>query len=355
MENSKASFSPTRLLLCYESKTSLDEKEVDLFISMDEAVDEEYIQILLDSEMRGFSQISTGDWIKEARLDAIQYILNKRDLLGFTFQTAYLSVIYLDRFLSRRTIDEEKYWAMKLLSMACLSLAAKMEECVVPALPEFCVEEYSFESSVIKRMELLVLNTLEWKMGSVTPFAFTHFFLTKFCQSSPQRNAITTIVQVILDALKDVEIMCYRSSVIAAAATLVALDPRLTRDALEQKISLISSNGVLKIVRKILYGILIRFIYFPSKIVIMVCTDQNVLDFLVAFVLFQEDVISCYFQILELDIMKLNKGIVSADLSPNQLQIAGVLGSSSVTTSAASAKRKRLIFNQNDHLSRKKQ
>ncbi|KAL2471561.1 Cyclin-D5-1 [Abeliophyllum distichum] len=315
MENSKASFSPTRLLLCYESETSLDEKEVDLFVSMDEAVDEEYIQILLDSEMHDFSQISTGDWIKEARWDAIQYILNKRDLLGFTFQTAYLSVIYLDRFLSRRSIDEEKYWAMKLLSMACLSLAAKMEECVVPALPEFCVEEYSFESSVIKRMELLVLNTLEWKMGSVTPFAFTHFFLTKFCQSSPQRNAISTIVQVILGAIKDVEIMCYRSSVIAAAATLVALDPRSTRDALEQKISLISSNGVLKI----------------------------------------EDIISCYFQILELDILKLKMGIVSPDLSPNQLQIAGVLGSSSVTTSAASAKRKRLIFNQNDHLPRKKQ
>lgn len=86
--------------------------------------------------------------------------------------------------------------------MACLSLAAKMEECTVPALPEFCVEEYSFESSVIQRMELLVLNTLEWKMGSLTPFAFTQFFLTKFCQSSLQRNAMSTIVEVILGSLK---------------------------------------------------------------------------------------------------------------------------------------------------------
>lgn len=130
MDNSKATFSPTRLLLCDESEKSLYEKEVDLLSSMDE----EYIKSLLDRERHDFSQISSGDWIKEARLDAIQYILNvsaynlfncenlglffemkwnkfwaffmqKRDLLGFTSQTAYLSVIYLDRFLSRRSID----------------------------------------------------------------------------------------------------------------------------------------------------------------------------------------------------------------------------------------------------------
>lgn len=70
--------------------------------------------------------------------------------------------------------------------------------------------------------------------------------------------------------------------------------------------------------------------------------------------LFQEDVVSCYYQILAFDTMKLNRGdIMSPDLSPNQLQIDEVLGSSSVTT-AANAKRKRLIFNQNDDISPKK-
>ncbi|CAA2976044.1 Hypothetical predicted protein [Olea europaea subsp. europaea] len=78
-----------------------------------------------------------------------------------------------------------------------------MEERVVLALPEFCVEEYSFESSVIQRMGLLVLNTLEWKMGPVTPFALTHFFLTTFCQGSRKRNAISTIMEVILGAKSD--------------------------------------------------------------------------------------------------------------------------------------------------------
>lgn len=59
----------------------------------------------------------------------------------------------------------------------------------------------------------------------------------------------------------DVEIMCYRSSVIAASATLVALDPRLTRDALEHKISLLSSSDVLKIVRKFMGFRIISLIF----------------------------------------------------------------------------------------------
>lgn len=32
-------------------------------------------------------------------------LMQKRELLGFGFQTAYASVTYLDRFLSRRSID----------------------------------------------------------------------------------------------------------------------------------------------------------------------------------------------------------------------------------------------------------
>lgn len=101
-----------------------------------------------------------------------------------------------------------KSWIMQLLSMACLSLAAKMEEVKVPVLSEFCVEDYSFESNVIQRMELLVLVTLEWKMGSMSPFAYTRFFLEKLRKeddsddSIPLRDVLSRIGEVLLDATK---------------------------------------------------------------------------------------------------------------------------------------------------------
>ncbi|PIN03128.1 G1/S-specific cyclin D [Handroanthus impetiginosus] len=316
MDVSQAIFSPYSPQQSKENQGSLDEVEMCGFSSTLEGGDEdEYVGMLLEREIKSCGLKLQEDWIIGARLDAIQYIFRERELLGFKFQTAYLSVTYLDRFLARRSIDVENSWAIRLLSMACLSLAAKMEECAVPALSEFCLDAYNFESRTIKRMELLVLNTLEWKMGPITPFSFIPLFMNKLTKKSLPRIGLSRILEAILGAVRDVKIMCQRPSVIAAAATLVASDQRLTREALELKIGLLSSKGVLKI----------------------------------------EDVISCYYQLqnMEIERLKLEKGIESPDLSPVQLQRSEAYGSSSATY-VDSAKRKRLLFNQSD-MSDKKQ
>ena len=99
-------------------------------------------------------------------------------------------------------LQSEKTWAIRLLSVACLSLAVKMEECRAPALSEFAVEEYNFESKVIQRMELLVLNTLEWRMNSITPFAFFHYFIAKFCNQSPPPNVVSRTVQLTMAIMR---------------------------------------------------------------------------------------------------------------------------------------------------------
>lgn len=96
----------------------------------------------------------------------------------------------------------EKSWAVRLLSMACLSLAAKMEETRVPALSEFSLEDYNFGSSVIQKMELVVLNRLGWRMGSLTPFNFVKFFANSFRCNSPPPNGFSTTVEVILRSMR---------------------------------------------------------------------------------------------------------------------------------------------------------
>ncbi|KAL3812321.1 hypothetical protein ACJIZ3_013589 [Penstemon smallii] len=266
----------------------LDE-EIDEFgsnVQDDDDDDDEYIQMLLDREINigtdglQMQEFFRSDWIQRARLDGIEYILRMRDLLGFRFQTAYLSITYLDRFLQRRSIDAtEKAWAVKLVSMACLSLGAKMEEsCTVPLLSDFCLKDdhINFESKVIQRMELLVLDTLGWKMGSITPFAFTHFFFKNYYPISisisisiPTTNLLSRIVEIIFGAIKDVKLMNQRPSVLAAAATLFVLDQRFTRNVLELKIYPLASTFNLQI----------------------------------------EDIISCYNQVQEIESLKLKKGI----------------------------------------------
>ncbi|GMH17977.1 hypothetical protein Nepgr_019818 [Nepenthes gracilis] len=301
MENpSDSSVSPSSLL-CQESETRLDEDLDD---------DDEYIQVLLKREtgavsVRNSVCLVLQDWAKNARLDAVDFILNTTALLGFRFQTAYLSLSYFDGFLSERIIDSEKSWAVQLLSVACLSLAAKLEECPVPILSELQGGEYNFNSKIIQRMELLVLNTLQWKLASVTPFAYLPHFINKFCNQSSPGGIISRIREHILAVVREVNLMNHRPSAIASAAVLVALDQRLTRKAMELKINAIPAS---------------RF-----------------LD--------TEDVFTCYniMQRLEFDKIMLPKFLLSPDLSPG----TDVLQDHSVASSVRS-KRKRLTFNDSD-------
>jgi cyclin D5, plant len=64
-------------------------------------------------------------------------------------------------------------WATRLLGVACASLAAKMEEYRAPALSEFRADaDYDLCCVSVRRMELLVLSTLGWRMGDVTPLDY---------------------------------------------------------------------------------------------------------------------------------------------------------------------------------------
>ncbi|KAK8581048.1 hypothetical protein V6N13_144095 [Hibiscus sabdariffa] len=237
-------------LLCLENDTLFKEKEEpvdeDYFAGYDE---DECLQMLFDRETSfGFKKtepLVPCNYLKYARLEAITWILKARAAFGFRSQTAYLSMLYFDRFLSRNSIDSEKAWAMQLLSVACLSLAAKMEEMEVPALSEFQIEGCNFDTKTIQRMELLVLNTLEWRMNLVTPFAFLHFFITEMCKSSPPD--VKVIIHVILFTMKEINVMEHRPSVVAVAAILRALNQRLTRNALECRVNSASFRGFLEI------------------------------------------------------------------------------------------------------------
>lgn len=91
---------------------------------------------------------------------------------------------------------------MKLAAVACLSLAAKMEELRVPALSEFRLEEYQFRSDIIQRMELLILNTLEWRMSSVTPFAYLSYFTAKFQFGSELKDLLPKAIALIFSTIE---------------------------------------------------------------------------------------------------------------------------------------------------------
>lgn len=160
-----------------------------------------------------------------AREESVAWILKVQAYYAFQPLTAYLSVNYMDRFLNSRQLPQTNGWALQLLSVACLSLAAKMEEPLVPSLLDLQVEgaKYVFEARTIKRMELLILGVLDWRLRSVTPFSFLGFFACKLDSTGTfTAFLISRATQIILSNIQEANFLAYWPSCIAAAAILHA-------------------------------------------------------------------------------------------------------------------------------------
>ncbi|CAL9211506.1 cyclin-D4-1-like [Musa acuminata AAA Group] len=174
-------------------------------------------------------RLRSGALDSSIRTDTIDRILKVHAHYNFGPLSAYLAVNYLDRFLSNYELPKGKAWMTQLLSVTCLSLAAKMEETEVPLSLDFQVGEanYVFEAKTIQRMELLVLSTLKWRMQALTPFSFIDFFLHKFSGgNAPTKTVVSRSMELILSTVRGADFLAFRPSEIAAAITLLVSGER---------------------------------------------------------------------------------------------------------------------------------
>ncbi|OWM65657.1 cyclin-D3-3-like [Punica granatum] len=166
--------------------------------------------------------VSDGS-LADARREAVGWVLSVNARYGFSAFTAALAVNYFDRFLLSVRLQNNKPWATQLTAVACLSLAAKIQETRVPLLLDLQVEEsrYVFEAKTIQRMELLVLSSLEWRMNPVTPFAFFHPISRRLClKPILQREFLLRCESLLLSLIADARLGIYLPSVIASATML---------------------------------------------------------------------------------------------------------------------------------------
>lgn len=81
-----------------------------------------------------FDEINSDSSLKMARNEAVAWIMKVVEYYGFNASTAVLAVNYFDRFIASRCFQREKPWMSQLAAVACLSVAAKVEETQVPLL-----------------------------------------------------------------------------------------------------------------------------------------------------------------------------------------------------------------------------
>lgn len=107
--------------------------------------DDQELSSLLSKEEQNHlhPKLQNNPSLANARRDAVGWILKVNARYSFAALTAVLAVNYLDRFLCNFEIQTEKPWMTQLVSVACLSLAAKVEETDVPLLLDLQVRAFS--------------------------------------------------------------------------------------------------------------------------------------------------------------------------------------------------------------------
>lgn len=188
--------------------------------------------------------------LAKARGEAVEWMLNVVHYYSFSPLTAVLAVNYLDRFLHSFQSHGEKPWMTQLAAVACVSLAAKVEETHVPLLLDLQVEEskYVFESKTIQRMEILVLSTLEWKMNPVTPLSFLDCIATKlglFTHISTE-FLIRRCHCLLLSLLSDCRFMSCLPSALATATMLYVISSVEPTIGVEHQDQLLGILGIKK-------------------------------------------------------------------------------------------------------------
>lgn len=121
----------------------------------------------------------------------------------------------------------------QLLSVACLTIAVKMEETVVlrrldihqNQVPS---EKYSFDLDAIQRMEIYVLHSLNWRMQAVMPFSYINYFVDKFTSEKPLScGFISRCIEIILGSLKATKLLQFRPFEMAAVVLSAAVESQV--------------------------------------------------------------------------------------------------------------------------------
>ena len=157
-----------------------------------------------------------------ARMRAIlvDWLVEVAEEYRFSNESLHLAIAYMDRYLSRKTVTREM---LQLLGVACMLVAAKFEEIVVPLVDDFVfISAETYTREQVKAMEAEVLNALQFELCDATALPFLHRYMHAARLSRPQACLATFLCEL---ALLDYQVCAQaRPSHRAAAAVWIAAE-----------------------------------------------------------------------------------------------------------------------------------
>ncbi|XP_073103936.1 cyclin-A3-1-like [Elaeis guineensis] len=136
--------------------------------------------------------------------------------------TLYLTVSYIDRFLSYNALSRQK---LQLLGVSCMLIASKYEEISPPHVEDFCyITDNTYTKQEVVKMESDILKFLNFEMGNPTIKTFLSIFTKAGQGDGNYPNLQLEFLSNYLAELSLVDYSCVRflPSVIAASAVFLA-------------------------------------------------------------------------------------------------------------------------------------
>ncbi|KAL4667263.1 hypothetical protein H8959_005952 [Pygathrix nigripes] len=125
----------------------------------------------------------------EMRALVVDWLVQVHEYLGLASDTLYLAVHLLDSYLSAGHVRLHR---LQLLGVACLFVACKMEECVLPEPAFLCLlSADSFSRAELLRAERRILSRLDFRLHHPGPLLCLGL-LAALAGSSPQVMLLAT-------------------------------------------------------------------------------------------------------------------------------------------------------------------
>lgn len=133
-------------------------------------------------------------------------------------QTLFLTVSFIDRFLSTMSVVKAK---LQLLGTASMFIAAKCEEIYPPDVNEFVyITDDTYTTKQVLRMEYLILKVLQFEVAVPTSYSFILYFSGALYLTDKVKYLAMYLCELTL--IEGDPYLKYKPSIIACAALAVA-------------------------------------------------------------------------------------------------------------------------------------
>lgn len=199
-----------------------DENDEDTYdISMAAEYSNDIVEYMRELEFRylpdvGYMERQMDlDWNKRGIL--MEWLVRVHDHCNFLPETLFLTIHYVDRFLSLKAIRQNK---LQLVGVVALFVAAKYEEIVCPSVVEVAyMVDHEYTVDEILRAERYMINLLEFNLGWPGPMSF----LRRSSKADDYDSDTRTIAKYLLElTIMDERFVGSPASWLAAAAHCLA-------------------------------------------------------------------------------------------------------------------------------------